>query len=263
MNVATVVDDLRAESEELDALVAGLPPRGWATPTPAEGWTVAHQISHLAWTDAQALNAIRDPEGFTSALRQAAADPAGYVEEGAAAGTREAPTDLLRRWREGRTWLATTLANLSAATKILWFGPPMAPASMATARLMETWAHGLDVADALGAEKNPTRRLRHVAHLGVRTMGFSFQINGLPTPETPVRVELRGPDGAMWTWGPQEAADRVQGPAMDFCLLVTQRRHRDDLDLHAEGPVAKKWLTVAQAFAGPPGKGRSPRGVVA
>jgi uncharacterized protein (TIGR03084 family) len=83
-------------------------------------------------------------------------------------------------------------------------------------------------------------------------------VRGRQAPEAPVRVDLIAPSGAVWTWGPQDAADRVSGPALDFCLLVTQRRHRDDLDLRVEGPVATEWASIAQAFAGSPGPGRKP-----
>jgi uncharacterized protein (TIGR03084 family) len=121
---------------------------------------------------------------------------------------------------------------------------------------METWAHGQDVADALGVVRTPTDRLRHVAHIGVRALPFSFALRGRPTPEVSVRVEVSGPSGAGWTWGPADAANRVSGPALDFCLLVTQRRHRDDLALRVEGPVAEEWVEIAQAFAGAPGAGR-------
>jgi uncharacterized protein (TIGR03084 family) len=134
----------------------------------------------------------------------------------------------------------------------------MSAASSVTARLMETWAHGQDIADALGTARTATARLRHVAHLGVRTLGFSFMLRGQPVPSAPVRVELTGPDGDSWTWGPADAADRVHGDALEFCLLVTQRRHRLDTSLRAAGPVADAWLDLAQAFAGPPGPGRSP-----
>jgi uncharacterized protein (TIGR03084 family) len=138
----------------------------------------------------------------------------------------------------------------------------MSAASMATARLMETWAHGRDVADALGETPAPTDRLRHIVRLGVRTRNFAFGVHGLPTPFEEFRVELRGPSGAMWTYGPEDATDRVTGPALDFCLLVTQRAHRADLALRAEGPDADRWLDIAQAFAGPPGSGRKPKGAV-
>jgi uncharacterized protein (TIGR03084 family) len=132
----------------------------------------------------------------------------------------------------------------------------MSAASMATARLMETWAHGLDVADALGVKRPATARLRSIAHIGVRTRDFAFAINGLAAPADSFRVELIAPDGSTWTWGPEDAAQRVAGTAEGFCTLVTQRRPRAGLDVTAEGDDARRWLTIAQAFAGPPGPGR-------
>ena len=132
----------------------------------------------------------------------------------------------------------------------------MSPASMATARFMETWAHSLDVAEALGVEPEPSDRIRHVAHIGVRTRNFAFAVHSLEAPTEEFRVELRSPSGEVWEWGPADAAQSVHGPAYDFCLRVTQRRHRDDLDLTAVGPDADRWLDIAQAFAGPPGEGR-------
>ncbi|MBY8851301.1 TIGR03084 family metal-binding protein [Saccharothrix longispora] len=242
--ITGVLDDLRAESGVLDDLVADA---DWSLPTPAAGWTIAHQISHLRWTDRIAALAARDPDAFAEALRSATAD---LVDEGA----REPVT--LDEWRAGREELAAALLAVPPGAKVPWFGPPMSPTSMATARLMETWAHGQDVADALGVVREPTRRLRHVAHIAVRAFGYAFLVNGLPVPEEPVRVELTGPGGEPWAWGPEEAADRITGPALDFCLLATQRRHRDDLAVTATGPTASAWLPIAQAFAGPPGPGR-------
>ena len=134
----------------------------------------------------------------------------------------------------------------------------MSVASSVTARLMETWAHGQDIADALGTSHQPTMRLHHIAHLGVRTFGFAFEVHGLEVPTTPVRVELVAPDGSIWTWGDPGAIDLVSGPALEFCLVVTQRRRFTDTQLTLRGPVAAQWLSVAQAFAGPPGPGRGP-----
>ncbi|GAA0654746.1 TIGR03084 family metal-binding protein [Kitasatospora atroaurantiaca] len=254
----TVLDDLRAESADLDSLVAGLDGEGLATPTPAAGWTIAHQLSHLAWTDRWSLLAAREPGEFAAAAQRVFGAGGDPIEEGAAEGVGEEPAALLGRWRAGREELSDALAAAAAAdARLPWFGPPMKPATMATARLMETWAHGQDVADALGVERKPTARLRHVAHLGVRTMGFAFTLHGLPVPEQPVRVSLTAPSGELWTWGPEDAADQVSGAALDFCLLVTQRRHREDLDLHTTGAVAASWLPIAQAFAGAPGAGRA------
>ncbi|AHH96046.1 TIGR03084 family metal-binding protein [Kutzneria albida] len=248
--------DLEAESAEVDALVAPLSADQWQRPTPAAGWTVAHQVAHLAWTDRQALLAATNPGGFAEALNQALANPTGFVDEAAEAGAQLPPAELLADWRSVRGELLTALRAVPAGDKLPWFGPPMSVASMATARIMETWAHGQDLADTFGIHRQPTARLRHVAHIGVRTLGFSFQINGSEPPSEPVRVELTGPDGTLWTWGPADAANRVSGPALDFCQLVTQRRHRDDLRLLVSGEVADRWLAVAQAFAGPPGAGR-------
>jgi uncharacterized protein (TIGR03084 family) len=163
---------------------------------------------------------------------------------------------LLAGWRDGRAALGTALRGVPDSTKIAWFGPPMSAPSMATARLMETWAHGLDVADALGVQRAATARLRSIAHIGVRTRDFAFAINGLTAPADPFRVELSAPDGSTWAWGPEDAAQRVTGSAEDFCFLVTQRRPRAELDVVAVGEDAQRWLTIAQAFAGPPGPGR-------
>lgn len=260
-DLESVLTDLQAEGESLDGLVGFLDAERWASPTPAPGWTVAHQIGHLAWTDWASITAASDADGFQRLVEQAMADPTGFVDAGAEQWSREDPAALLRRWRSGRTELIDALRARTAGRKVPWFGPPMSPVSMATARIMETWAHGEDVADALGVVREPTARLRNVAHIGVRTRDFAFAVHELTPPDAPFRIELAAPDGATWVWGPEDAAQRVTGPALDFCLLVTQRRHPDDLALLAEGDYASAWLTIAQAFAGTPGAGRAPRTV--
>ncbi|WIM86686.1 TIGR03084 family metal-binding protein [Candidatus Mycobacterium wuenschmannii] len=251
-----IVDDLRAESDELDALVASLPDDRWATPTPAAGWTVAHQIGHLLWTDRGALVSVTDADGFADIVNTALEDPIGFVNTAADELASVPPAELLADWRATRAQLHAELLTVDEGRKLPWFGPPMSGPSMATARLMETWAHGLDVADALGVTRQPTARLRSIAHIGVRTRDFAFVINELAPPAEPFHVELRAPDGELWTWGPDDAAQRVTGSAEDFCFLVTQRRPLGELDVAASGDDAAHWLTIAQAFAGPPGPGR-------
>jgi uncharacterized protein (TIGR03084 family) len=251
-----MVADLRAESDELDAMVADLPAERWAEATPAPGWTIAHQIAHLLWTDRVALTAVTDEPGFAAVLEEAAKNPTRFVDEGAEELAVAPPAQLLADWRHTRDRLHDELLAVADGRKLPWFGPPMSAASMATARLMETWAHGLDVADALGVKRPATARLRSIAHIGVRTRDYAFAINGLTPPPDPFRVELRAPDGSIWSWGPEDAAQRVSGSAEHFCMLVTQRRPRSALDVHVEGGDAEKWLTIAQAFAGPPGPGR-------
>jgi uncharacterized protein (TIGR03084 family) len=251
-----MVTDLEAESDALDALVGPLQPGEWAAPTPAPGWTIAHQIAHLLWTDRVALMSVTDEAAFGETLTQAAANPTGFVDAGAEELAATHPAELLSAWRSTRHRLHEELRTVPEGRKLLWFGPPMSAASMATARLMETWAHGLDVADALGVRRPATARLRSIAHLGVRTRDFAFSVHGLPAPAEPFHVKLRAPDGDDWAWGPPDAAQRVSGSGEDFCLLVTQRRPLRELDVVADGPDAMRWLEIAQAFAGPAGAGR-------
>jgi len=251
-----IVADLRAESDDLDALVASVPADRWAQPTPAPGWTIAHQIGHLLWTDRVALTSVTNEAGFADVLAAATADPVGFVDAGAEELAAAWPTELLTEWRVTRVRLHDALLTVPDGHKLPWFGPPMSAASMATARLMETWAHGLDVADALGVERRATDRLRSIAHLGVRTRDYAFVVNNLTPPSEPFLFELQGPGGDIWSWGPPEAAQRVTGSAEDFCFLVTQRRALSTLDVRADGADAQRWLTIAQAFAGPPGAGR-------
>ncbi|HEU4424579.1 MAG TPA: TIGR03084 family metal-binding protein [Pilimelia sp.] len=257
IDIATVLTDLADESADLDATVAELSDPEWVRLTPAVGWTIGHQIAHLAWTDHVALLSTTDAGAFARALASATDDPTAFIDRGAAEFLAP-PAELLARWRAGRTALAEALAAAPAEARLPWLGTTMSPAGMATGRIMETWAHGQDVADTLGISRTPTNRLRHVAFLGVRTLGHSFLARGSAAPTEPVRVELTAPGGEQWTYGPEDAANRVVGPAWDFCLLVTQRRHRSDVALVATGPVADEWLNVAQAFAGPPGTGREP-----
>ncbi len=257
--LTSVLDDLATESAGIDALVADLDEAGWRTATPAEGWDVAHQVAHLAWTDEAAVLAASDKDGWDALVLAAADSPTGFVDEAAADGAREPGRDILTRWRHARETLAEALLAHPADQRLPWFGPPMSAVSMATARFMETWAHGLDIADALGVRPEPTDRIRHVAHLGVRTRNFSFATHGQEPPAEDFRVELVAPSGEQWTFGPEDAPQRVTGPALDLALLVTQRRHRDDLALVATGADADRWLDLAQCFAGPPGGGRGSR----
>jgi uncharacterized protein (TIGR03084 family) len=263
--LADILADLAAEGAELRSVLVPLDEAGWHTPTPAQGWDVATQVAHLAWTDEQAATAaasVHGPEqkaAWDAVVVDALGDPDGYVDAGAAAGAAAAPTEILARWDAGRAALAAALTAVPEGTRMPWFGPPMAPASMATARVMETWAHGLDVRHALGVRPVPTDRIRHVCHLGARTRDFAYLVRQEPAPAEPFRIELAAPSGETWTWGPDDAEQRVTGPAWDFALLVTQRTHRSDTALVAVGADADHWLGIAQAFAGPAGPGREPK----
>lgn len=251
-----VLADLALEGLELREVVAGLSEAGWRTATPAQGWDVATQVAHLAWTDEAALAAATDKAGWDELVGEALERPDGFVDASAQELAMLPSTELLTMWDEGRTALVQALRGYPQGQRMPWFGPPMSPASMATARLMETWAHGLDIREGLGIAPTPTDRVRHVCHLGIRTRAFAYALHGREAPAAEPRVELTAPSGALWTWGPDDAAQRVTGPAWDFARLVTQRVHRAEADLVADGSDAAYWLTIAQAFAGPPGGGR-------
>jgi uncharacterized protein (TIGR03084 family) len=264
VDLAALTGDLAAETRDLDAMLAPLADPDWDLATPAAGWAIRDQASHLAYFDEAATLAATDPGRFQREAEPALTMGADFTEV-IARDHRHLPPAELRAWlNRARAEYLRVFAGLDPSARLPWYGPPMSAASSVTARLMETWAHGQDIADALGRRREPTARLRHVAHLGVATMAFSFQLRGQPVPQAPVRVVLAAPGGrdgpgtAVWTWGPEDAANLVEGGALDFCLLVTQRRHRADTALRATGPVADAWLDLAQAFAGPPGPGRPP-----
>ncbi len=261
-DMAALTADLAAETEDLTGMLAPLADPDWELPTPAAGWAIRDQVSHLAYFDEAATLAATDPARFERETQRLMAELGADFTEAIARQHRHLSPGELRDWlARARAGYLRVFAGLAPSQRLPWYGPPMSAASSVTARLMETWAHGQDIADALGRQRVPTPRLRHVAHLGVATVAFSFQVRGQPVPQVPVRVVLAppgGPDAAGWTWGPADADNLVEGDALDFCLLVTQRRNRADTRLRATGAVADAWLDLAQAFAGPPGPGRPP-----
>jgi uncharacterized protein (TIGR03084 family) len=248
VDITELLADLRAEHADLDALVATA---DLDQPTPAEGWTVGDTVGHLWFFDREATTALTDPDAFRGSVELALTEPDSFL-----ARTMDEPRALGARlpevWRDTRSALLAALAAADPAAKVPWYGPPMSPASFATARLMEYWAHGQDIADAMGVTREPTARLRHICHLGVRTRGFSYAVRGRQAPDGDVHVVLTAPDGSTWDWGDAGSADRVHGSALEFCLVVTQRRKLGDTQLQVTGDSAAEWMSLAQAFAGPP-----------
>lgn len=262
MDVADVLADLVAEQRSLDDIVASLTPEQWQLPTPSPGWNVADQIGHLTYFDGMAALAIVDPDGFTDQMNTLlGAGTTGRSGDDITLGSFRAltPDDLLAAWRSNREALASAAATLADDSRVAWYGPSMGSKSFLTARLMEAWAHGQDIIDAIGATREPTDRLRHISQLGFITRGWTYINRGLDVPSTPVRVVLTSPSGDTWNFGPADATESVVGPALDFCLVTTQRRHVDDTDLVVTGAAARDWMEKAQLFAGPPSDGPPPR----
>ncbi len=255
VDIEALVADLDAETLDLLELVEPLATADWERPTPAAGWRIGDQIAHLAYFDDAAVQALLDPDGFRVAAAEVMGRGPDFPDQVAADARALSPAQVLTWFTTARAALLDAFGAADPGARLPWYGPDMSAASSVTARLMETWAHGQDVADALGAERVPTARLRHIAHLGVATRGHSYRLRRREVPTEPVRVELDAPDGDRWTWGEPDAPERVTGPALDLCLVVTQRRHLDATALEAT-PGARDWLTIAQAFAGSPGSGR-------
>jgi uncharacterized protein (TIGR03084 family) len=280
--------DLAAETSELTAVLSGLAPPDWDSGTPAVGWTVRDQVTHLAFFDDATLLSLTDPAAFKAQRTELLALGDGFPDEIAARHSRRSGADCLAWFLRSREALLAAYRAADPGGRLSWYGPDMGVASSVTARLMETWAHGQDILDTLGKRRAPTARLRPIADLGVRTFAFSFRLRGLPVPEDKVRVGLAGPGdpvstgsagrpgeaaspGAQgrsgdlaspaaqrWTWGPEDAANRVEGDAEEFCLVVTQRRNVADTGLMVTGDVAARWIAIAQAFAGAASDPRPP-----
>ena len=255
----TVVDvaaDLAAEHADLDALVGPLSRDDWSRDTPSPGWTIADQIGHLGYFDRTAALAITDGERFKAeAEKMLESFESSDVDSTLDAPRAMAAADLLAWWRAGRTGLIEAAATLTDDTRLPWYGPDMGSKSFLTARLMETWAHGQDIADALEVDREPTDRLRHIAQLGVITRSWSYVNRGLEPNKTPVQVSLTAPSGVIWVWGDDDAPSTVTGSAEEFCQVTTQRRHAADTGLEAIGAAAVEWMEIAQAFAGDPTEG--------
>jgi len=261
LSYEALLRDLGDEQSDLDGVVADLDATGWATPTPAAGWDVRDTIAHLAFSEDLAVLAMTDEGTFETRRGEliAVAETVGdvMVERGRAM----TGVEVRDWWRGQRAQTRCLLAARDAKDRIPWIVGTMSAVSFATGRLMETWAHGEDIAEALAVERPPTARLRHIADLGVRTRDFSYRVRGMEPPGEDIAIELAAPDGTTWSWG-TSATDAVRGPARDFCLVVTRRRHPDDTTLAFTGARAAQWMEIAQAFAGLPADQRPRRAEV-
>lgn len=258
LDMHALVDDLAAETAVINDVLMTRSDADWDLPTPAEGWAIRDQISHLAYFDETATLAASDPDRFRAEASALVAIGDGFPDA-IAERYRMMPIAELKDWfTAARGALIETFGEIDPKTRLPWYGPDMSAASSVTARLMETWAHGQDIVDTLGVTRTPTARLRNIAHLGVSTRSFAYRLRKLSEPEVPVYVALDAPDGDSWTWGAANDANSVTGTVLDFCLVVTQRRHLSDTTLHVTGDAATEWMSISQAFAGGVGSGRAP-----
>jgi len=253
--------DLLAEYRDLASLCASLSAEDWRRRTDFYGWTPWDEVAHLCYFDQTALQSVTDPDAFVAGAKALNAQMASGKEISAVAretfGHLDGPA-LLERWRASFEPLVAALAKQDPKGRLNWYGPTMSARSFATARLMETWAHGQDIWDAIKRPRPGTHRLKAIAHIGVSTFGWTFVNRKFPLPAVQPYVELISPDGSLLTWGDPSATDYVRGDLQDFCLLVTQRRNRVDTRLRWAGEAAEQWTRFAQCFAGPPVDGPAP-----
>jgi uncharacterized protein (TIGR03084 family) len=243
--------DWAAEVAALEAVLGALPAADWAAVTPFKGWRVRDHVHHLNVSDRLAALAASDPERFR-------ARPRGRVEGDAVAPAELDGAALLGRWRAGVRALGEALARVEPRARLPWFGPEMSARAFVVARQMETWAHGQTIHDALGLARAPTDRLHAICDLGWRTLKWSFEVRGREAPAAPMALRLTAPSGRVWTWGEPTAADRVEGAAEDFALVVCQCRNVADTGLRTQGPAAAAWMAIAQCFAGGPAEPPAP-----
>jgi uncharacterized protein (TIGR03084 family) len=251
-----LIDELVAERAYLDAAICDVPPERWETPSPAEGWLMRDCIAHLADFDETAAEIAESGEYPRRPARKGEGALAARQVDARGMSIAE----LLTWWRDSAARMAAALRLLDPKARLPWAGLEMGARSFTTARLMECWSHGLDTLDAAGIPPVDSDRLRHVAYLGCSARDHAYRARGMEPSAEPLRVELTLPSGAPWAWGPEHAGNRITGTASDFCRVVTQRISYLDTALAAEGTAAAEFLVIAQAFAGPPGAGRPPKG---
>jgi len=253
-----IVMDLMAEQQALDDFLCTLQDTQWELETPAEGWTVKDSVSHIAHIDEVAVSLLR---GDNTPLDEAAKIGLSYNDVGPQRGRSMNSSQVLDWWRNMRGIMDQQLMKIDPKARIPWFALPMGARAFATARLMETWAHGLDCYDAIGSKPVDTDRLRHVATIAFMAMPYSYSVNNVVMPTIPIRIELTLPSGATWNRGAEEASNIIQGTASDFCRVAVRRRHWKDTKLQVKGDEAGRFIEIVQTYAGPPGSGRKPKGI--
>jgi len=241
-----IIDDLEAEQDRLETLLAALTVEQWATPSAAKGWSIADVVLHLAQTEeavAYTLSYADRPETFDRGDQ-----PLDQAVDDAVRAERAPAGEIFERWRTARRAAVDALRAADPDTRVPWAATPLRPQLLATTRLAEHWAHGLDITAPLDLPFPDTDRLRHIAWLGHRTLPYAFSVEGLEPHD--VFCELTAPDGTTtWRYGPEGADSTITGPAGDFCRIGARRLKPEDSNLTTEGPHAAQALRVLRNYA--------------
>ncbi|WP_204114388.1 TIGR03084 family metal-binding protein [Shimia biformata] len=248
-------EDFRQETRVLAAAIRGLSEDEFDRATLFKGWTIDHVIGHLHLFNVAALKSLESDAAFHeffAPLGKAmmSGTPILDLQFPWLAGL--SGRALADAWEDTSERLADAYARTDPKKRLKWAGPEMSALSSVTARQMETWAHGQEVFDLLGLERQEADRIRNIAHLGVNTFGWTFRNRGLEVPDPAPHVTLTAPSGAVWEWGMAQEDNRVTGSAVGFCQTVAQTRNVADTDIVTTGDTATAWMEIAQCFAGPP-----------
>ena len=242
-----ILSDLVAEQQGLDQFLQSIDYRKWSTPTPAKGWDIRDQVSHLASTEELAFQAIDEGEPAVKAVLAEHDTVDSFTAAGVERGRAMRPGQVIEWWRHSRADVVDALSRMTGKERVPWLAGDMSSKSFATVRLMETWAHGLDIHAAVDSEPADTTRLRHIAFLGWATLPFAFQMAGEDYP-APIRVELRAPEYQKWVFGPEDSDQIVRGEAGDWCRVVVRRVEAADTGLEADGDLAERALELGRAY---------------
>jgi uncharacterized protein (TIGR03084 family) len=246
--VGDLLADLAAEQRALQTVLGALDADGWLRPTPARGWDVRDSVAHLADTDDMVIATATGRPGSLADRAAASASGEDVTFAGVLRGRKGSGRDALAWWESSCAAMHDMFVALDPNARVPW-GIGMRPPSLVTARLMETWAHGLDVRSAVRADANDTDRLAHVAWLATRALPYAYSVAGREPPPDPIRVELTLPSGAPWTYGPEDAVNRITGPADEYCRVFVNRATPErSPNLRAEGDAAVDALRVSRAY---------------
>ncbi len=247
--------DLLAEYSQLAALAEALTPQQWVQKTPFYDWTPWDEIAHLCYFDQTGMLAATDPEAFAAETAELLKQFGNGLDINAIARARFghlSSSQIVPCWRQLFERLISALSGMEPKARLPWYGPMMGVRSFATARMMETWAHGQDIYNCIGERRPVSNRIKNIAHLGASTFSWTFINRNLPVPEPAPYIELQAPSGENWIWNdPPSEHNYLRGSAEEFCLVVTRRKNVADTRLQYAGSAAK-WLPIAQCFAGPP-----------
>ncbi len=251
-DLAAVINDLRVEGDELYTFLLTIDEEDWGRATTFKNWTVNDVVQHLYFGDYLGMTSHKNGADFLTFMATVQASNQSLVDYTRAWLKGESGVVMLERWHGQFSQMCDLFAASDPGMRLTWAGPDMGLKMFATARLMETWAHGWEIYDLLKASREHTDRIRHVAAIGVKTYGWTFANRDMEPPGSPPYLKLNSPSGANWEWNTPQDDNRITGEAVEFCQVVTQVRNIADTDLAIKGEPAKQWMAIAQCFAGPP-----------